>query len=140
MGARGPVPKRSAERRRRNKESQPENVRPLTEKVDAPAADPGWHVIARDWYESLRESGQAQFYEPSDWQAARFVAEAMTRLLGQTRGFNANLMAALWSAMADLLTTEGARRRARLEIDRSDKPPVPAGVTALAEYRGRLGG
>jgi hypothetical protein len=32
-----------------------------------------------------RDSGQAQFFEPSDWQAARFVAEVMSRNLRQKK-------------------------------------------------------
>lgn len=32
----------------------------------APEADDDWHQIAAHWYEALRESGQAQFYEASD--------------------------------------------------------------------------
>ena len=134
----GPVPKRSSERRRRNK---PEGVEvtsvpvPELQPVVRPQADESWHQIARDWYDSLAESGQAVFYEPSDWATARYVAEAMSRGLQASR-FSAQLFAAVSSAMTELLTTEGARRRARLEIERgSTGEEKSAGVTALAEYR-----
>ena len=86
-------------------------------RVDQPPADELWHPIALDWYRSLAESGQAQFYEPSDWQTARYVAESMSRNLGAPR-FSAQLFAAVMGAMTELLTTEGARRRARLEVER----------------------
>lgn len=141
MGARGPVPKRSSERRRRNKDSVVETVKLDANAVPVvvPAADPTWHEIARDWYESLRNSGQQQFFEPSDWQAARYVAEVMSRNLKQ-RKFSAMLFAAVWSAMNDLLTTEAARRRVRMEIERGGEPEeAPARVTALADYRNSLG-
>lgn len=138
MGERGPVPKRSSERRRRNKQSKPQKVAPVKAKVRRPPASKHWHPIARSWYASLGDSGQAQFYEPSDWQAARYVAEMMSRHLAGSKP-SAQLFAVLWSAMTDLLTTEGARRRVRLEIERNDgaeKPP--AGVTALDDYRRQL--
>ena len=140
----GPVPKRSSERRRRNK---PEGVEvtsvpvPEPELVECPPADESWHQIARDWYDSLAKSGQVVFYEPSDWATAKYVAEAMSRGLQGSR-FSAQLFAAVSSAMTELLTTEGARRRARLEIERG-KPgesEKPAGVTALDDYRTALGG
>ena len=52
-------------------------------------------------------------------------------------------MVAAWSAAAtELLTTEGARRRMRLELqDATEDDDVSAGVvTALDEYRRALGG
>lgn len=138
---RGPVPKRSTERRRRNKESQVETVELSgLGPVKAPPADENWHPIALDWYRSLADSGQSKFYEPSDWQAARYVAEVMTKNLRAKR-FSAQLMASVWAAMTDLLTTEADRRRVRMEIERGDgegeKKP-PAGVTAIGDYRDRL--
>lgn len=140
----GPVPKRSTERRRRNKPEGAEVTSvPVAElpTVECPPADETWHEIARDWYNSLAKSGQAIFYEPSDWAHARYVAEAMSRGLQASR-FSAQLFAAVSAAMTELLTTEGARRRARLEIERG-KPgekEKPAGVTALDDYRSALGG
>ena len=140
-GTRGPVPKRSTERRRRNKESEVETAPPLTDKVDQPAADPKWHPIAREWYESLATSGQAQFYEPSDWIFAKYVAEAMSRNLKAPKTkFSSVLFASVLSGMSDLLTTEAARRRVRLEIERSGAPEKPASVTAIAYYRKRVSG
>lgn len=133
----GPVPKRSSERRRRNKSNDVDLVG-YDGPVEQPPTSEHWHQIAADWYSSLAESGQAQFYEPSDWQTARYVAEAMTRNLEASR-FSAQMFAAVNSAMTDLLTTEGSRRRARLEIDRGsaeDNSPV----TAIDDYRKRLAG
>jgi hypothetical protein len=137
-GTRGPVPKRSTERRRRNKDSQVETAPPLTLKVAQPAAETSWHPIAREWYESLANSGQAQFFEPSDWHYARYVADVMSRNLKQRQKFSAVLFASVTSAMNDLLTTEASRRRVRLEIERGGDAGEPAGVTAIADYRDRL--
>lgn len=140
MGTRGPVPKRSTERRRRNKESEPEVVELAAPTAAVPEADERWHPIALDWYRSLLDSGQATFFEPSDWQAARFVAEIMSKNLRQKK-FSSVLFAAVWAAMNDLLTTEASRRRVRMEIERAKTGNErPAGVTAIADYRKSVGG
>ncbi|MER5461663.1 hypothetical protein ABT010_13435 [Streptomyces sp. NPDC002668] len=145
MGAHGPIPKRSEERRRRNKDDGPDLVQapagPPTALPDLPEPDGNWHEIASDWYLSLRVSGQAAFYEPSDWAMARYAAELMSRALQSDRPPNGQLVAALNSVMSSLLTTEGDRRRARMELER--KPAVkavPASVTAIADYRSSIGG
>jgi hypothetical protein len=108
---------------------------------DLPEPDELWHPIATGWYLSLRESGQAAFYQPSDWATARYAAELMSRMLSTDRPPNGQLVAALNSVMGSLLTTEGERRRARIELAR--KPAAqqaPAGVTAIADYRASIGG
>lgn len=143
MGVTGPIPKRSEERRRRNKDDGPELVQapstPPAELPDLPEPDPNWHEIATDWYLSLRESGQAVFYQPSDWAVARYAAELMSRGLSSDRPPNGQYVAALNSVMTSLLTTEGDRRRARIELERK-KPAqqAPASVTAIADYRAAL--
>jgi hypothetical protein len=145
MGTRGPVPKRSdAVMGHRTKaelgerELAPSGTRaPLP----VPDADPQWHPIAREWFESLGESGQHRFFEASDWATARYVAEAMHRhLSGGT--FGAQMFAAIMSAASELMSTEGSRRRLRLELQRAgdDAPAEPPGITAINEYRKRISG
>ncbi|MGW4223026.1 phage terminase small subunit [Streptomyces bauhiniae] len=145
MGAHGPIPKRSEERRRRNKDDGPELIQaPAGSPEDLPGLpdpDPLWHPIATDWYLSLRESGQAAFYEPSDWAVARYAAHVMSQVLQSERGPNGQLVAALNSVMSSLLTTEGDRRRARMELER--KKPAGAklaSVSPLDSYRDIAGG
>ncbi|MFJ5070241.1 hypothetical protein ACIQC7_27910 [Kitasatospora sp. NPDC088556] len=143
MGTRGPIPERSDARRRRNKPESGSAIAPSgppPDLPDLPEPDALWHPIAADWYLSLQESGQACFYQPSDWATARYAAELMSRVLLAERP-NGQLVAALNSVMATLLATEGDRRRVRIELER--RPVVqqaPAAVTALADYRATLGG
>lgn len=133
----GPVPKRSETRRRRNK---PEGVQ--VEKAPAgagivwPEPSDSWDPIARRWFESIRTSGQAQFYEQSDVETAYFVAEMMDRNLAASK-VNGQLFSAVMSAMSDLLVTEGARRRARIELERHGVEL--AAVTPIKNYRARAG-
>ncbi|MFJ5785334.1 phage terminase small subunit [Streptomyces hydrogenans] len=144
MGARGPVAKRSEERRRRNKPDGPELVQapsgPPSDLPDLPEPDSNWHEIAVDWYLSLRDSGQAVFYQASDWATARYAAELMSRLLNSDRAPNGQLVAALNSVMGSLLTTEGDRRRARIELERQPTGPTLAVVSPLDSYRDLAGG
>lgn len=162
----GPTPKRSAALRRRNTKK----VTSITVygNVPVPAAPKYLHPAARRWYLALRRSGQSEHFQPSDWAAALFVAEAISRNLGywdedlerwvDDRGhwsgpegeegrhwiqprFSAVLFASVWSAMDDLLTTEAARLRAGVELNRKDDEEAPPpGVTAIAKYRKALEG
>lgn len=159
MGSRGPVPKRSTQRRRRNKESEPEKVDTASAVGVVPPADEDWHPIAKRWYESLAGSGQSTFYEPSDWATAVVIAESMSReLKPQVVGMKTDengaqtepafavvpmkgaSLAAYLKAMTALLVTEGDRRRAGVELQRGaavvDAPDVPK----LDDYRSRLAG
>ena len=144
MGVTGPIPKRSEERRRRNKGDGPGLVQaapgPPPGLPALPDPDPLWHPIAVDWYLSLRESGQAQFYEPSDWAMARYAAELMSRGLSSDRPPNGQYVSAVDSVMARLLTTEGDRRRARIELERKPSGAKLASVKPLDAYRDLAGG
>ena len=134
MGTRGPVPKRDAQRRRRNKPEVEATTAEGAPPSSAPAADEGWHPIARRWYDSLAGSGQSKFYEPCDWESAYLLAESMSRELnpqpmtvGHGDAARIEMVAlppkaaslAAWRAMmAALLVNEGDRRRVRLELER----------------------
>lgn len=134
---RGPVPKRTEERRRRNKPEGLTRAPAVQGIVEAPLLAEDTAPLAREWYDSLKLSGQSQFYEPSDWLAAKFLAAQMTAHIAS--GYRSAVQfAAIWSAMGELLTTEGARRRVRLEIERAEPKQAPAGVTAIEQFRKRM--
>jgi hypothetical protein len=144
-GTRGPVPKRSDERRRTNTDAG--GIAKGTRGKGGerrPAVNAKWHAIAKRWYLSLANSGQSAFYEPSDWAQAYFIAEAMSRLLNSppTKGFSANLFAAIDAATVRLMATEADRRRLRIELEAATKdgdPDADASVTAIADWQARLG-
>lgn len=128
----GPPPKRSEYRRRPNS-PEPDRVGMDGSSVEMPEPDEHWHPLAKDWYLALRESGQSLFYEPSDWQQARFVAELMTKIMAEGKT-NANLVTAILSAGTDLGVTEGARRRMRVEIDRAASTADDEAAKLMSEY------
>lgn len=166
MGERGPIPVRSEMRRRRNKPAEGEvglskaNIGP----VEILEPDEDWHDIAHNWYVGLQSSGQSRFYAQSDWDLAYLMAEELSRLLhpvfvGMQERWNATYsvmeklpvmqripikggeLSAILKAMGDMLITEGARRRVRVELDHEtpQQAPVPAGVTAITDAKSRLG-
>ena len=140
MGSRGPVPKRIEERLGHLTKAQKAGTDRVTMEgaVKPPPMPRGLHPIAQRWYRSLVNSGQSRFYEPSDWATAVYVAEVMSRNLNDKK-FSAMLFASVMSAMDTLLTTEGARRRVRVEIVRDDgEEDAQPGVTAIDDYRNRL--
>jgi hypothetical protein len=131
----GPPPKRSDQRRRRNKVNV-DRVE-LDEVVSVPALDiEDAHPLAVDFYESLRTSGQARYYEPSDWQRARIMAWSLSQMLNSGRP-SAMLLAALQKDMDALLVSEAERRRVRMEIERTaaDTSVEDAKVAQMERYR-----
>lgn len=130
MGSRGPVPKRAEERAgHRTKSEQPDRLA-VPAIVKAPPASSSWAPEARAWYRALTRSGQSRWYEPSDWAYARLLARLLSDQLGAEK-MSSEMVKAVLSAMSELGTTEGSRRRMGIEIDRP-KPGVPAGAGAGA--------
>jgi hypothetical protein len=101
--------------------------------VEVPAVDKSWHQLARDWYVSLEASATSKLMEPSDWAAARLVAAEMTRMLAEAP--NAAMLGRIWTAMGELMTTEGARRRLKVEVERRALTAAPAPVAQIDDYR-----
>lgn len=147
MSDMGPLPKRSTQRRRKNKPEHEIDQAPSGLPATAPPPDEHWHPVARRWYEALGESGQSVYYERSDWATAYTVAESLSRdLKPQFLGLDGegepivravpikgSALQAYLKAMANLLVTEGDRRRAHLELQKSsaEQDTQQASVTRL---------
>lgn len=142
-GKSGRTPKRTAEKMGHRSKAELAAVDRvhIPGNVEQPPAQEHWHDIAKNWYESLAESGQSIYFEPSDWAAAQYAAEALTRNLNSGK-FSAQLFGSVWSALQDLMTTEGSRRRMRLELERQigTNGEKSAEAIVLDEYRSRITG
>lgn len=109
------------------------------------------HPLVIDFYESFKESAQSKYYEPTDWQTARLTMLALNQeltkvyrsgeLKGQPRAMSILSLQVINQMMASLMTTEGERRRARLEIERVTNPSGEDGqVLSISDmFKQRLG-
>ena len=83
MGTRGPVPKRDDERKRTN-ERPMETTRAVgAAEVKQPRGDGDWHPIVKKLWKAMGESGQSQFYEPSDWAIAYSTMDDLSDTSGR---------------------------------------------------------
>lgn len=135
MGGRGPVPKRSEERIRRNKPevevTRIEAAGPVAQ-PDLGMVDP--HPVIVDFWSAMGESAQSRYYEPSDWEFARFTLHFADGLLKSARP-SAQMFQGVNSALSDLLVTEGARRRVRLEVEREQAKAKVVDISELFKQR-----
>lgn len=126
--------------------------------VTPPAADERWHITAKNWYNSLAQSGQSLLYEPSDWATAWVIAESLSRDMGRRflgfstvtgeaeygyTGLNGSSLSAYLKAMSMLLVTEADRRRAGVKLMRAEAteevPEEPSAEEIMAaRARGEL--
>jgi hypothetical protein len=143
VASRGPLPKRSGTHLGHRSRAQDAAVtKALLSGVTGPASvDRRWHPVAKRWYRAIQQSGQAQFFEPTDWALAWYVAHEMSRSLsGNVAFWSSNNVKNVMAAAEALLSTESSRRRARIEVERQ---PQGTGTTGgkpkeLREYRTRL--
>ena len=144
MGAHGNIPKRSDQPRLGHSHGKNEfddirKVQVSSRKPAWPKASENWDDNARRWYNSLRRSGQSEFYEPSDIETAYFVATQMSDfLLGTYRTARGEMLRAIQTGMSLLLNTEADRRRAGVELVRGDDNAVDPAVTAMDKYKKML--
>lgn len=153
MGTTGPAPKRTEERIRRadpagGPQRQVEvaelesvadpstlsHAEKIRQPVTHPPADPAWHRLVRDLYDSAEFSAQTVYWEPSDWQMLRVACESLNRDLepqpvrigtGESAYIEMveqPIRGASLNAYSKILTllgfTEDARRRMGIEIQR----------------------
>lgn len=151
MGARGPIPNREADLNRprsRKGSDQQETIKGIAYEATVPEMDEDWHPIAKMLWQAMLESGQSDFYQSTDWAIAYSLCEDLTRYkepqVNSKTGElyhkrSGQMLQTIYSAMGDLLLTEGQRRRIRMELAAPEDDETPASVTAIASYKQGLG-
>ena len=123
MGVRGPISERTDTVVRRNKPEVPVTKIPVIGPVEPPELaleELGlpFHPLVTDLYESIKDSAQSKYYEPSDWQMARITLNELNVHLWQTKK-SAMYLTTINQMLTSLLLTEGDRRRVRMEVERN---------------------
>lgn len=137
----GPVPNREedlARPRERKGSDQMSVTRGVSRPVKIPHADPEWHSIARKLWDSLKASGQADFYEQSDWAFAYSICDDLSEYKKSSRR-SSQMAQVIYSAMSNLLVTEADRRRVRIELHEPDDGKEDESDAAINDYRAELG-
>lgn len=139
----GPVPDRK-DNLARPRERKGDDATPVTRGVlrstTVPHPDKNWHPIALRLYRALKSSGQADFYQDSDWAFAYSLCEDLSYYKNAPGGKRSGqMLQTIYSAFERLLVTEGDRRRVRIELHEPEEETAPASVTAIADYRKDLG-
>lgn len=145
MGARGPVNYRTEELSRERDANRggdrPDVKRGTLRPVIIPEPDPEWHPTAKRLYTGLMESGQADFFQQSDWAFAWSVCEDVSTLkfyqLSSGKP-HAESMKALYNALGNLMFTEADRRRLRVELMEEEDDTESHGKTQVGEYQAAL--
>lgn len=133
----GPAPKRASERTRTAPPKSGIARQGELRDVKIPPADKLWHRRAKEFYNSLKTSGQADFYQNSDWAYARIVCDYLTRWYSNPKAMD---MVNIEAMMTKLGASEGARRsvlRVELEVPEDEAPD--AQLYALNMYQDLLG-
>ena len=121
MPGKGQVPKRSEERIRRNADVVPLTTVPMVGTVEIPGLmvqDP--HPLVITLWESLKDSGQSKYYEPSDWAYAQLTMHVIDGMLKSSRGISSLILSEVNKMTSNLLISEGDRRRVRMEVARQN--------------------
>lgn len=137
----GRVPKRSSEILGHRTKADLNNraIIGMPDAVVPPPCPDDLHDVAKKWYESLKTSGQSQFYEDSDWALAVFIAHQMSLLMNMPYKHGASSMfKSVLEGSDRLLGTEGMRRRVRIEVERPDPHEGAEKPKEIDDYRSRL--
>lgn len=137
----GPIPNREADLARPRHRGQGDAAPVITHgdlrPVSIPRADPEWHPTARRLWDSMKTSGQASFYQNTDWAYAYFLMGEMTAYLNASKR-SSMMLTAIMAAMTPLCLTEGDRRRVRIELTEPDTSQSAASE-AIAKAQAMLG-
>lgn len=101
-----------------------------------------WHPTCRRLWESLKNSGQSDFFQESDWAYAYSILEDFSfqkKAQAEGRKMSAETIKTLYAGLDKLMMTEAERRRARIELEEPASDEDSAGTVAVKNYKQGLG-
>lgn len=132
----GGLPRKREEDLARPRERRGGDVLPVTHGEMMPldlevlAPDPEWHPSALAIWDTCKDSGQIMFYQNSDLAMLWSLCDDLS-YAKKARVRSGQLLQTIYSALNNLLLTEGARRAVRLELQK------PSEQTATLHILGR---
>ncbi len=137
MAGNGPAPKPN--RRRRNADTYGGTQTAVVDdgQLLGPALEGSWTDAARSWYDTWRRSPQAAVFTATDWLRLRMLAPLIESYLEVPHHMK---LAEIRQNESLLGATHTDRLKARIAVQKTDQEAeIPAGVTALDDYRRALG-
>lgn len=118
MGQRGPIPKRSDERTRRNKEGKDglEVKKGVAHPWQWEEPDPEWHPEIIKYYNAFRHTGMSAYYQQTDVAQLRLACYLLSEEMNKSRVSAVQFANAL-GLLEGLGATEGERRRMKIELE-----------------------
>ncbi|WP_406192387.1 hypothetical protein OH733_05380 [Streptomyces griseus] len=86
----------------------------------------------------MKTSGQADFYQNSDWAFAYSLCEDLSHYKSSGKR-SGQMLQTIYSSFERLLVAEGDRRRVRIELTEPAPEQDSAAVVAIADYKKELG-
>lgn len=145
----GPVPNAPTDLSRErdaNRAGRPDAKKGVLVPCSPLPMDRGWTQAAKNLYTGMIGSGQAAFYQASDWALLWFLCDQVSRYTqpratdGKAESYvSGQALAAINNMASRLLFTEGDRRSLRIELEapkvESDEPTQ--GQVAVRTYQER---
>ncbi|GAA1645924.1 hypothetical protein GCM10009700_35400 [Brevibacterium sanguinis] len=108
--------------------------------VKWPRARKTWSYAVKEFYNSVKDSGQTYWYQQSDVSRLRLFCDELERYKSSGRQ-SAMMYAALTSEMSNLMVSESDRRKANIELQHPESnEEEDAQVAHIENYRHGLMG
>lgn len=138
MAGNGPPPKEN--RRRRNADTYAADTKSVVDdgELRGPPLEGAWTPETRAWWDIWRRSPQAKTFITTDWVRLKDIARLREVFANKP---SALLYAEIRQNESLLGATHTDRLKARIKVLRPvEQTEIPAGVTAIQDYRSRLTG
>lgn len=136
----GPIPERE-DNLARPRERKGSDIMSVTKgtlrETKIPRVSDDWHPIAKRVWEGAKTSGQADYYQNSDWAMLYSLCDDLSYYKKSGKR-SSQMLASIMAGLTTLMLTEGDRRKARLELEAPDDGSGDAELIAIDGYKDML--
>lgn len=100
-------------------------------------SDREWHPIAKRLWDAAKTSGQADFYQNSDYAILYSLCDDLS-YYKKSKQRSSQMLASIMQGFTSLMLTEGDRRRLRVELEAPAAPSQDAELYAINGYKDML--